>query len=77
MPLNYLHLTHEERCQIYALRKSGLSGPAIARKPGHDRTTVWCDLRWNRSDRGYRHKQVYGKASAQCKESRPCRFPGR
>ncbi len=29
MPSGYHHLTHEERCQIYALRKSGLSDPAI------------------------------------------------
>ena len=77
MPSNYPRLTHEERCQNYAPRKSGLSGPAFARELDWDRMTAWREARRNRSDRGYRHKQVHGKALAQCNESRPCRFPGR
>ncbi len=64
MPSSYHHLTHEERCQIYALRKSGLSGPATARQLGRDRTTVWREASGNWSVRGYRHRQVHGKASA-------------
>jgi len=36
MPKGYRHLTYGERCQIYALRKSGLSGAAIARQLGRD-----------------------------------------
>ena len=65
MPVSYHHLTHEERCQIYALRKSGLSGPAIARQLGRDRTTVWREVRRNSGGRGYRHKQAHGMASAR------------
>ncbi len=46
MPEGYRHLTYAERCQIHALMKSGLSGGAIARQLGRDRTTVW--RRWDR-----------------------------
>ncbi len=45
MPSGYHHLTHEERCRTCALRKSGLSDPAIARQLGRDRTTVWREIR--------------------------------
>ncbi len=65
MPSGCHHLTHEERCQIYALRKSGLSDPAIARQIGRDRTTVWREIRRNGGGRGYRHRQAQGKASAR------------
>ncbi len=65
MPSGYHHLTHGERCQIYALRKSGLSDLAIARQIGRDRTTVWREIRRNGGGRGYRHRQAQGKASAR------------
>ncbi len=67
MPKGYRHLTQEERCQICALRKSGLSEPAIARQLGRDRTTVWREVRRSGRGRGYRHKQAQGKASARRK----------
>ena len=51
MPKGYHHLTYGERCQIYALRKSGLSGLAIARQLGRDRTTVWREVRRNSGGR--------------------------
>ncbi|MYA88139.1 MAG: helix-turn-helix domain-containing protein, partial [Boseongicola sp. SB0662_bin_57] len=53
MPKGYRHLTYEERCQIHALRKSGLSDAAIARQLGRDRTTVWREVRRNGGLRGY------------------------
>ncbi len=65
MPSGYHHLTYGERCQIYALRKSGLSDLAIARQIGRDRTTVWREIRRNGGGRGYRHRQAQGKASAR------------
>ncbi len=65
MPKGYRHLTREERCQICALRKSGLSEPAIARQLGRDRTTVWREVRRNGGGRGHRHRQAQGKASAR------------
>ena len=40
MPEGQRHLTHTGRCRIHALMKSGLSGGAIARQLGRDRTTV-------------------------------------
>ncbi len=43
-------------------RESGLSGPAIARRPGRDRTTVWREVRRNSGRRGCRHKQARRKA---------------
>ncbi|MCY3874722.1 MAG: helix-turn-helix domain-containing protein, partial [Rhodobacteraceae bacterium] len=65
MPKGYHHLTYGERCQIYALRKSGLSGLAIARQLGRDRTTIWREVRRNSGGRGYRHKQAQHTASAR------------
>ncbi len=62
MPEGHRHLTYAERCQIHALRKSGLSGPAIARQLGRDRTTVWREVRRNSGRRGYRHKQARRKS---------------
>ncbi len=51
MPKGHRRLNHEERCQIYALRKSGLSDPAIARQLGRDRTTVCREIRRNSGSR--------------------------
>ena len=62
MPKGQRHLTHGERCQIYALRKSGLSDSAIARQLGRDRATVWREVRRNGGGRGYRHGQAQRKA---------------
>ena len=53
MPEGYRHLTHEERCQIGALKESGLSDGAIAARLGRDRTTVWRELRRNAGGGGY------------------------
>ena len=65
MPGGYRHLTREERCQIYALRKSGLSDSAVALQLGRDRVTVWREVRRNSGERGYRHGQAQGKAEAR------------
>ncbi len=37
MPEGYRHLTHEDRCQIHALKGSGLSDGAIALQLGRVR----------------------------------------
>ena len=47
MPSGCHHLAHGERCRTCALRKSGLSDPAIARQLGRDRTTVRREIRRN------------------------------
>ncbi len=66
MPSGCHHLTHGERCRTCALRKSGLSDPAIARQIGRrPSSTVRREIRRNGGGRGYRHGQAQGKASAR------------
>ena len=62
MPKGYHHLTQPERCQIYALRKSGLSQGAVARQLGRCRSVISREIRRNSGERGYRHAQAQRKA---------------
>lgn len=62
MPCGYQHLTQSERCQIQALKKSGLSQSAIARELGRSHTTIGRELKRNSGKRGYRYKQADTKA---------------
>ena len=41
MPKSYRHLTYEERYQIEALKKSGISIGLIAAQLSRDRTTIY------------------------------------
>ena len=63
MPKSYRHLTYEERCQIEALKKSGISIGLIAEQLGRDRTTIYREIRRNSGKRGYRHKRCEGLVS--------------
>ena len=63
MPEGYLHLTCEQRCQIYALLQSGHSQAHIARQIGVDPSTISRELVRNTGARGYRFKQAHEKAS--------------
>jgi transposase, IS30 family len=65
MPKGYHHLTHSQRCQIYALNKSGLSQAKIAKIVGVSQATVSRELARNRGLKGYRHKQAHEKALAR------------
>ncbi len=65
MPEGCRHLTHEERCQIGALKESGLSDGAIAARLGRDRTSVWRELRRNAGDGGYSPGEAQGRAEAR------------
>ena len=69
MPEGYLHLTCEQRCQIYALLQSGHSQAHIARKIGVDPSTISRELVRNTGARGYRFKQAHEKASQRRKEA--------
>ena len=69
MPEGYLHLTCEQRCQIYALLQSGHSQAHIARKIGVDRSTISRELVRNTGVRGYRFKQAHQKATQRRKEA--------
>ena len=69
MPEGYLHLTCEQRCQIYALLQSGHSQAHIARKIGVDPSTISRELVRNTGARGYRFKQAHEKASQRRKDA--------
>ena len=69
MPEGYLHLTCEQRCQIYALLQSGHSQAHIARQIGVDPSTISRELVRNTGARGYRFKQAHEKASQRRKEA--------
>jgi transposase, IS30 family len=62
MTSGYHHLTYEQRCQIYALKKSGQCNALIARQLGVHRATIGRELARNTGERGYR----YGQAHARC-----------
>ena len=69
MPEGYLHLTCEQRCQIYALLQSGRSQAHIARQIGVDPSTISRELVRNTGARGYRFKQAHEKASQRRQEA--------
>jgi IS30 family transposase len=54
----YHHLTRDQRCQIYALKKRGFSQSEIAADLGFSQGTISRELRRNRGLRGYRLKQA-------------------
>ena len=73
MAKGYHHLTYGSRCQIYALKKSGMSVRGMARLLGVSASTVSRELRRNRGWRGYRMKQAQRFSEARRREasSRP------
>ncbi len=58
----YKQLTYEQRCQIEALKKSGMSQQAIATLIGVSQSTVSRELSRNTGLRGYRHNQAHRAA---------------
>ena len=68
----YRRITYEDRCQIYALSKRGVSQESIAGVLGVSQSTVSREICRNRGQRGYRFKQAEAKAqSRQAIRSRP------
>ncbi len=63
MPESYHHLAESERCQIYALKKSGKSLRGIAKQLGRSASTISREIDRNSGGRGYRHQQAQNKAS--------------
>jgi len=55
---NDKQLTYEQRCQISALKKSGMTQQQIADIINVDQSTISRELRRNTGQRGYRHKQA-------------------
>lgn len=62
MPKGYHHLTYEERCQIYTLKKSTESNGKIAKRLGVDKSTITRELNRNKGGKGYRFKQAHIKS---------------
>jgi IS30 family transposase len=56
--MNYTHLAHEERYQIYALKKAGHDQKSIAKVLGRHPATISRELGRNSGSRGYRPKQA-------------------
>jgi len=63
--MKYHRLTQQERYQIYALLKEGLSLSAIANNIGKDKSTISRELQRNTGQKGYRPKQANTLAEAR------------
>ena len=65
--MNYTHLTQNERYQIHALRRQGVSCAQIALELNRHRTSIARELRRNSGPRGYAPAKAHDKACArQC-----------
>ena len=62
MPKGNHHLTRDQRCQLYTLRKRGDSVQVISNELGVHKSTVYRELKRNTGLRGYRFKQADEKA---------------
>ena len=62
MPKGYHHLTRDQRCQLYTLKKRGDSVSVIADELGVHRSTIYREQKRNTGKRGYRFKQAHEKA---------------
>jgi len=58
MPKHYNHLTREQRCQIWALKTTGLSQRQIALGLGVSPSTISRELKRNQGRKGYRFQQA-------------------
>lgn len=65
MSQQYQQLTHDDRCQIYTLLKSGKSKSHIADFVGCHRSTIYRELQRNVGKKGYRFKQAGAFASTR------------
>jgi IS30 family transposase len=54
----YKQLTYEQRCQIYALSKTGMSQNKIAKQLNVSQSTISREFFRNTGKRGYRFKQA-------------------
>ena len=54
----YQQLTYEQRCQLYALNKTGFSQQKIALAIGVRQPTISRELKRNTGQRGYLYKQA-------------------
>ena len=66
--MSYTQLTHEERYQIYALKKTGQNQAQIAEVLGRNPATISRELSRNRGLKGYRPKQAHSRALSRRRE---------
>jgi IS30 family transposase len=62
MSEDYHHLTRDQRCQLYTLKRRGDSISVIANELEVHRSTIYRELKRNTGQRGYRFKQANEKA---------------
>lgn len=62
MSKDYHHLTRDQRCQLYTLKRRGDSVVLIADELKVHRSTIYRELKRNTGKRGYRFKQANKKA---------------
>lgn len=62
MSKDYHHLTRDQRCQIYAHKKSGMTQKEIAEEIGVSQSAISRELKRNAGKRGYRYQQAHEKA---------------
>ena len=67
MKFGYTQLTAEERYHIYTMLGQEVSLRQIAKGMGRSHTSLSREIRRNKGDRGYRHKQAHRKAQARHK----------
>lgn len=72
----YRHLTHDDRCQIYTLKKSGLCLSEIARQISVDKGTVSRELRRNGDSGDYHFERAQELSSCRRRaaSSRPTKM---
>ena len=66
----YKQLTYEQRCQIYALKKTGLSQSKIAKQLNIHQSTISRELHRNAGKRGYRFKQAQDASDQRRRSAR-------
>jgi IS30 family transposase len=66
MPKLYQHLTQDQRCQIYALKKRGFTQTEIASDLDVSQGTISRELFRNKGLRGYRFEQAQRLAEERC-----------
>lgn len=71
--MTYQHLTQDERYQIHALRRQGISVARIAGELQRSASTLWRELKRNSSAAGYKPAAAQGRARARQRERRNAR----
>jgi len=67
----YRRITYEDRCQIHALRKAGITQAEIGKVLGVSQGTVSRELSRNTGQRGYHFQQAQRTAQSRQAQVRP------